>query len=103
MNTYMNCEIPTTARGIIANFHFNQGVAGGANSTVTTLTDYSGSANTGTLTNFALTGTSSNWVSPGGVITGSITPLPPISVAANASNTLICSSTTTTLSGIGAH
>lgn len=103
INTFMNCEIPTTATGLIANFHFNQGVASGANSTVTTLTDYSGGANTGTLTNFALTGASSNWVSPGGVIAGSITPLPPINVTANASNTLICSNATTTLSGSGAH
>lgn len=67
----MNAEIATTANGLIANYHFNQGVASGTNTGITTLTDVSGSSNTGTLTNFALSGTSSNWISPGGVTTGS--------------------------------
>lgn len=72
--SYMNCEIPGFATGLLANYHFNQGYDAGNNSTVTTLTDDSGNSNTGTLTNFALTGAASNWVAPGGVTTGSITP-----------------------------
>lgn len=67
----MNCEIPTTASGLIANYHFNQGVANGSNTAITSLTDASGSANNGTLTNIAATGTISNWVAVGGVTSGS--------------------------------
>jgi uncharacterized protein YjdB len=54
--------ITSSALGLIANYHFNQGLAAGANSAVTTLTDASGNSNTGTLVNFALTGAASNWV-----------------------------------------
>lgn len=66
----MNCEIPTTSSGLAANYHFNQGVAGGSNGSTSTLTDATGNGNTGTLTNFALSGSTSNWVSPGGVTSG---------------------------------
>jgi len=69
---YMKAEIPTTAAGLMANYHFNQGIAGSANSTVTTLTDAAG-VNTGTVLNFGLTSSSSNWVAPGGVVSGSTT------------------------------
>jgi len=71
INAYMKCEIPTTATGLVANYHFNQGFASDPNPTETTLTDASGSVNTGTLTNFALTGATSNWIAPGAVISGS--------------------------------
>lgn len=66
----MNCEIATTGSGLLANYHFNQGIAGGNNAGVTTLNDASGNAYNGTLTNFALTGATSNWVAPGGVTSG---------------------------------
>jgi hypothetical protein len=46
----------------IAYYSFNQGTAGGTNTSQTTLTDQSGNGRTGTLTNFALTGTASNFV-----------------------------------------
>jgi hypothetical protein len=103
INTYKNCEIPTTATGLIANYHFNQGVDGGTNTSITTLTDASASAFTGTLTNMTLTGTTSNWVAQGGVTTGSITPatLTP-AVGSTVSNSVICSGNSTTLSGTGA-
>ncbi|MFT4754877.1 MAG: hypothetical protein ACI85Q_002440 [Salibacteraceae bacterium] len=58
MNTEL-CSIPSSVK---AYYTFNQGVASGTNTTITTLTDLSGYGNTGTLTNLALTGTSSNWV-----------------------------------------
>ncbi|MBC7722947.1 MAG: T9SS type A sorting domain-containing protein, partial [Pedobacter sp.] len=66
----MNCELPTGQTGLLSYYQFNQGANGADNSTVTTLTDASGNSNTGTLTNFALSGTTSNWVLPGGVATG---------------------------------
>ncbi len=59
--TYMNNELCGTPAGLFAYFKFNQGIAGGANSTVTTAINGVPSAN-GTLTNFALTGATSNWV-----------------------------------------
>jgi len=66
----MNCEIPTTGTGLLANYHFNEGIAASANPGVTTLTDASGNSYNGTLTNFALTGATSNWIMPGGVASG---------------------------------
>jgi hypothetical protein len=104
INTFKNCEIPTTAIGLLANYHFNQGVDGGTNASVTTLTDASASAYTGTLTNMALTGATSNWVAPGGVTSGSVTPANlAITVGATVTNSVICSGNSTTLSGTGAN
>lgn len=95
INAFKNCEIPSTATGLVANYHFNQGVAGAANPTVTTLTDVSGSANTGTVLNLALTGTTSNWVSPGGVVSDFTTSTTP-SITLNGNFNLIANGTTTT-------
>jgi gliding motility-associated-like protein len=85
----MNCEIPSTSNGLMANYHFNQGVAGGINSAVTTLADASGNAFTGTLTNMDLAGSSSNWVIPGSVPSGSsctIFAAPEIDVTGNSTS-----------------
>ena len=104
INTFKNCEIPSSSAGLVANYHFNQGAVGASNSGVTTLLDASGNSNNGTLTNFALTGASSNWVAPGGVVTGSITPavLTP-TVGSTVSNSVICRGNSTTLNGTGAN
>ncbi len=53
------CSIPSSVK---AYYTFNQGIASGTNTTITTLTDLSGNGNTGTLSNLALSGTTSNWV-----------------------------------------
>jgi alpha-tubulin suppressor-like RCC1 family protein/GH43 family beta-xylosidase len=79
INAYKNCEIATSATGLLANYHFNQGVALSPNAGVTSLTDASGNSYTGTLTNFALTGSTSNWVAPGGVTSGNTTPIAAVS------------------------
>jgi hypothetical protein len=102
INTYKNCEIPTNASGLIANYHFNQGYDANPNPGVTALNDISGNTNNGTLFNFALTGTGSNWVAPGGVVTGSTTPLPPPVVGSSVTNSIICMGNSTTLNGTGA-
>ncbi len=60
VQTDMNQEISSGA-GLVAAYHFNQGIAGGTNTGLTTLNDAVGS-NNGTLQNFGLTGTTSNWV-----------------------------------------
>jgi hypothetical protein len=55
-------EINPATSGLSAYYRFNQGIAGGNNSGVTTLLDVTAYQNNGTLKNFTLTGTSSNWV-----------------------------------------
>jgi len=58
----MSCSFATAQPGLIASYNFNQGTPNGTNTGITTLTDGSGNNNNGTLNNFALTGTTSNWV-----------------------------------------
>jgi hypothetical protein len=98
INTFMNCEIPTNATNLVANYHFNQGTAAANNTTVTTLNDATSNAFNGTLNSFALTGATSNWVIPGGVVSGSVTPLPPPTVTAN-SGTIISGQSFTIVPG----
>lgn len=69
LSTY-NCEIAGASPGLLANFHYNQGVGGGNNAAVTSLIDDSGNNNNGILTNMALTGAASNWITPGAVASG---------------------------------
>ncbi len=76
IQTFMNCEINTAMTGLVANYHFNQGYAGALNTSVTALNDANSSAYNGTLTNFALTGATSNWTAPGAVTSGSTCVLP---------------------------
>ena len=100
----MNGEIIATATNLLGNYHFNQGVVGSSNTTITTLIDAAGSNRTGTLTNFALTGSTSNWVAPGGVTSGSnvspyfkptITITPPSIACSNIQYTLTASGVST--------
>jgi hypothetical protein len=69
----MNASIanPKTTTGLIAYYQFNQGVSSGENGGANTLTDASASNRNGTLYNFALTSTSSNWVYSPSIWTGS--------------------------------
>ena len=66
----MNCELPSAVPDLTANYHFNQGDAGGINPTVNILVDSSGNGNNGALQNFNLFGAISNWVAPGAVVSG---------------------------------
>lgn len=70
----MNCELQGTETGLVAYYQFNQGVDQADNSTETTLTDITSNGNNGTLTNFALTGATSNWLAGSPVTTGSVVP-----------------------------
>lgn len=81
----MNCALNGTEAGLIAYYNFNQGAQGGNNAGLTTLNDLVGNCpQNGTLVNFALNGTVSNWVSPGGTVPTSCTPqVANISVAGN--------------------
>lgn len=68
----MNAEFCAPQTGLMAYYQFNEGVAGGTNTGVTTAPDFSGNGNNGTLTNFSLSGGSSNWVSGVTISAGSI-------------------------------
>jgi hypothetical protein len=57
----MNLEIDS-ACGILASYHFNQGVSEANNSGIVTALDASGNGNSGILNNFTLNGSTSNWV-----------------------------------------
>lgn len=69
-----NTELSSGQIGLVAYYKFNQGIASGTNTGINSVPDSSGNSNTGTLTNFALAGSTSNWIAPGGVVTGSLSP-----------------------------
>ncbi|MBS1650718.1 MAG: hypothetical protein JSU07_01790, partial [Bacteroidetes bacterium] len=97
----MNGELALPQTSLVAYYKLNEGNAGSANPTVTTAISAVGSANNGTLMNFALTGTVSNWVTPGAVVSGSNAPAfvsPSISITGTNS---ICKGLTTTLTASG--
>ena len=61
INNNISSELSLPQTGLVAYYKFNQGISGGNNSTETNLTDETGD-NNGTLSDFALNGTNSNWV-----------------------------------------
>jgi hypothetical protein len=76
----MNCELLGNETGLVAYYDFNQGTASGNNTGVTTLNDLAGTAENGSLLNFGLSGTTSNWVDgSGNGVTGN-TPQTPAEV-----------------------
>ncbi|MBK9477263.1 MAG: T9SS type A sorting domain-containing protein [Bacteroidetes bacterium] len=58
----MNLRMCPPTTGLVAYFKFDQGTASGTNAGLTSLTNAANAANNGTLTNFSLSGASSNWV-----------------------------------------
>ena len=100
INTYKNCEIPSNATALLANYHFNQGNAAVNNLGVVSLTDATSNNITGTLANFTLNGTTSNWVAPGGVVSGYTTTAPAPTVSVNSG--AICSGQSFTMMPTGA-
>jgi|GEM_PF-729325 len=74
----MNTPLTGDETGLVAYYDFNQGIAGGTNTGLTSLTDGTGHGWDGILNNFALTGTVSNWV--GGVVFNP--PAPPAALEA---------------------
>nr|WP_294988984.1 LamG-like jellyroll fold domain-containing protein [uncultured Sediminibacterium sp.] len=86
INNNKNCQLlnPATQNGLEEYYTFNQGYVNENNSSVTTLTDFSGKNRNGTLNNFTLNGTSSNWATSGSTNTGTcgayVTTLPTITV-----------------------
>ncbi|HMK04613.1 MAG TPA: FISUMP domain-containing protein [Ferruginibacter sp.] len=66
----MNCSLSGIQNGMIAYYNFNQGIAAGINTSVNILLEKLNNDLNGTLVNFALSGPSSNWISPGGTPIG---------------------------------
>ena len=69
----MNAELCGAQSNLELYLKLNQGTAGGNNAGITSALDNSGNAYTGTLTNFALTGATSNWVNGAGIASLSTT------------------------------
>ena len=61
INETYNCGV-VAATNLVRSYNFNQGIAGQNNIGLTSLTDLSGNNFNGALSNFALTGSTSNWV-----------------------------------------
>jgi len=62
ISSAMSNELCNLGSTLEAYYTFNQGTAAGTNTGLTVLNDESGNGNNGTLTNFALSGATSNWV-----------------------------------------
>ncbi|WP_123812134.1 LamG-like jellyroll fold domain-containing protein [Mangrovimonas sp. DI 80] len=62
LKSRMYTELCGDETGLVAYYPFNEGIPDADNSGVSTTADGSPTADTGTLKNFALTGTTSNWV-----------------------------------------
>ncbi|MBS1647217.1 MAG: T9SS type A sorting domain-containing protein [Bacteroidetes bacterium] len=93
----MNAELRMPQTGLVAYYPFNEGLAGISNTTVTVAADSSGNGYNGSLTNFTLNGTTSNWVAPGAVTTGSYAPAYVAPTIVVSGNTSFCVGGTTTL------
>jgi len=92
----MNCDVPQQS-GLVAYYRFNQGTAGADNTGLPSAYDYSGNANCGTLQNFNLTGSSSNYIA--GAISSCNTITPALSAPASITGaSSVCTGATTTLS-----
>ena len=61
INDSYNC-LTVNSTELKGSYNFNQGIAAGNNAGITTLSDQSGNNNNGTLSNFSLNGSTSNWV-----------------------------------------
>ncbi|MAX82426.1 MAG: hypothetical protein CL843_19890, partial [Crocinitomicaceae bacterium] len=59
---YCEVQSPAANSDLVGYYTLNQGVSGGTNTSITETTDFSSYGNNGTLTNFALTGSTSNFI-----------------------------------------
>jgi len=81
-----------TPTGLLAYYNFDNGVANATNTGRTTVADATGDGNNGELINFALNGTTSNWVTDASMLS-----VKPSITSVVATNTAICVGATTTL------
>lgn len=96
INSNKSCELSGSQNALAAYYKFNQGSINMSNSAENTLIDASGNNNTGTLTGFALTGTTSNWVA--GQVSGTCGPIViPVPTITASGATTICQGGSVTL------
>lgn len=69
------CTYSTLPGSLQQYYRCNQGIAGGTNTGLNTMTDAAGTAQNGNMINFALTGATSNWIAPGAVSSGVVASL----------------------------
>ncbi|EGV42451.1 T9SS type A sorting domain-containing protein [Bizionia argentinensis JUB59] len=81
INSSKNCELQGIETGLVAYYNFNQGNDANNNSTITTLTDATANTYNGTLSNFALTGATSNFLAGSPIISGYTIPNTPTATA----------------------
>jgi len=70
LDTNKSCELLGNESGLVSYYKFNQGVANADNTAITSLTDSSSNGNNGTLMNFTLNNSASNWRDTSLVTTG---------------------------------
>jgi hypothetical protein len=96
IQTNMSCDVPAQA-GLIGYYRFDQGTVASSNTLLTNAYDYSGTGNCGALTNFALTGATSNYAH-GGTATCNTITVPTLTVSPTVT---ICDGTSTSLTVSG--
>lgn len=97
-----SCGVIGNEPGLVAAYNFNQGTAGGTNTGVTTLNDITANGNNCTLSNFALTGSTSNWINAIGVLGSTCSsPVPLTATITPAATPSICLGASATLSVTG--
>ncbi|GGG60379.1 hypothetical protein GCM10010976_33960 [Bizionia arctica] len=77
INSSKNCELQGSESSLVAYYKFNQGGDTADNTAITTLTDATVNAHDGTLANFTLSGTTSNFLAGSPITTGSTIPNAP--------------------------
>ena len=85
INSTKDTEIPCNAPGLVGYYQFNKGISGGLNTNASRFIDVSANDHNGTLINFALAGTTSNWLSGSPIASLSSPPLAvsPVTYAIN--------------------
>lgn len=96
INSRKNCELTMPQTGLLRYYTFNQGIAAGNNSTMTIVPNQVG-GNNANIFGLALTGSTSNFIAPGAVVSGvSCNPLS-TNVTGNGNNIADNATTTSTL------
>ena len=99
ISSNMNCDIDQHSN-LVAYYRFDQGIAGESNTSLVSAADYSGNNHCATLTNFALSGSTSNYVA-GAIATSCVTMNPALGGIGGSLNVARGQTTTLTNSGTG--
>jgi hypothetical protein len=97
INSNMANTLVGNETGLVAYYNFDRGTAGGTNTGITTLPDLAGTDNPGTLTNMALTGSTSNWLTSNAGV-----GLPAVSTTGSANVTAVAADVSGNITSIGA-